>query len=70
VTHHRANNSHKQPNKSVGRVNLKTLAHRIGVNEAPLRCWLRVRFGRRRRPWLFTEKRAEKTIAEYWEDRR
>jgi hypothetical protein len=57
MTHHRANNSHKQTNSSGGRVNVKALADRIGVNEKPLRYWLRVHYGRRGKPWLFTKKR-------------
>lgn len=70
MQNNRANNSHNQTNSSAGRVNVKALAHRIGVKERALRYWLRVRYGRRGKPWLFTEKRAQKVIAAYREDRR
>jgi hypothetical protein len=64
------NNSHKQTKKSARRVNVKSMAYRLGVKERALRYWLRVQYGRRRKPWLWTGRRAEQVIAAYQEDRR
>ena len=46
------------------------MAYRLGVKERALRYWLRVQYGRRRKPWLWTGRRAEQVIAAYQEDRR
>jgi hypothetical protein len=70
MPNNRTNNSRKQTNKSARRVNVKTLAYRLGVSGFALRYWLRIRYGRRRKPWLWTERRAEQIIAAYEEYRR
>jgi hypothetical protein len=70
VQNNRTNNSHRQTKRSARRVDVKALAYRVGVSERALRYWLRIRYGLRRKPWLWTERRAQKVIAAYREDRR
>ena len=70
MAHNRTNNSHRQTKRSSRRVNVKTLSYRLGVSEHALRHWLRIRYGLRRKPWVWTEGRASQVIAAYREDRR
>ena len=53
MANNRTNNSHRQTKRSSRRVNVKTLAYRLGVSEYALRHWLRIRYGLRRKPWLW-----------------
>lgn len=70
MANNRTKGSNRQSNNSVRCVTVKALAYRLGVNEPPLRDWLRIRFGRRYKAWLFTEKRAGKIVAEYQNEKR
>ena len=70
MSNNRTNNSRKQTKRSARRVNVKALAYRLSVSERALRHWLRIRYGLRHKPWLWTERRAQKVIAAYREDRR